>query len=265
MIGETPAVVIALFFALLFVLERAAPLRRATRPLFGRLLVNAAVGALAFVTATLVVRPAALGVLERTTGTPIGLLHLVPMPAPLQFVVAVLLLDVTFYWWHVTTHRVPWIWRFHRVHHIDPDLDVSTAFRFHVGELVMSVAFRVVQVAAIGPSLAMFAAYELIFQAATIFHHSNIGMPERIDRLLNRVVVTPRMHGIHHSQVPEETNSNYSVVFSWWDRLHGSRSPALPQSQLRIGVAEFTRPEDNRLSNVLALPFRHNRARGALP
>ena len=259
------AITIAVLVVVVFLLERAAPLRRATRPLAHRLLVNAVVGVLAFVTAAVVVRPAALGVLERTTGTPIGLLHLVPMPRALQFVVAALLLDVTFYWWHVATHRVPWIWRFHRVHHIDPDLDVSTAFRFHFGELVLSVAFRVAQVAVIGPSLAMFAAYELLFQAATIFHHSNLGMPERLDRLLNTVVVTPRMHGIHHSQVPDETNSNYSVVFSWWDRLHGSRSPGLPQSQLAIGVAEFTRPEDNRLSNVLALPFRANRPPGALP
>ena len=252
------AITIAILVVALFLLERAAPLRRATRPLPGRLLVNAVIGALAFITATAVVRPAALAVLQRTTGTPIGLLHLVPMPTALQFAVAVLLLDLTFYWWHVATHRVPWIWRFHRVHHIDPDLDVSTAFRFHFGELAISAAFRVVQVAAIGPSLAMFAAYELLFQAATIFHHSNLGMPERIDRLLNAIIVTPRMHGIHHSQVPDETNSNYSVVFSWWDRLHGSRSPALPGSEVVIGVAEFARPGDNRLAKVLALPFRSN-------
>ena len=242
--------------AALFLIERAAPLRRETRPLFGRLLVNAVIGILAFAAAILIVRPAAIAVLRLTEGTPIGLLHLAPMPTAVQFVVAVLLLDVTFYWWHLATHRVTWLWRFHRVHHLDPDLDVSTAFRFHFGEIALSAAFRVVQVAVIGPSLAMFAAYELIFQAATIFHHSNVGLPARLDRLLNRVVVTPRMHGVHHSQVPDETNSNYSVVFSWWDRMHGSRSPDLPQSQLVIGVAEFSRPEDNSLANVLALPFR---------
>lgn len=256
MIDISIAVTIALFAAALFAIERFAPLRLARRPLLGRLFVNAAVGILGFAAAMLLVRPAALAVLERTEDTSFGLLHLAPMPTALQFVAAILLMDVTFYWWHVATHRVPWLWRFHRVHHIDPDLDVSTAFRFHFGEIAMSAAFRVAQVAVIGPSLAMFATYELIFQAATIFHHSNAGLPGWIDRLLNRVVVTPRMHGVHHSQVPDETNSNYSVVFSWWDRMHGSRSPDLPQSQLVIGVVEFTRPEDNALANVLLLPFR---------
>jgi sterol desaturase/sphingolipid hydroxylase (fatty acid hydroxylase superfamily) len=250
------ALTIALVAAVLFAIERAVPLRRETRPLAGRLAVNAAVGVLAFVAAVLVVRPAAIGVLQRTEGTPLGLLHVVPLPAPLQLAAAVLLMDVSFYWWHVATHRVPWLWRFHRVHHVDPDLDVSTAFRFHFGEVAVSAVFRVVQVAVIGPSLATFAAYELLFQAATVFHHSNVRLPERVDRLINRVLVTPRMHGTHHSQVPEETNSNYSVVFSWWDRMHGSRRPDVPPAQLEIGVAEFTRPRDNTLANVLLLPFR---------
>ena len=250
------AVTIALLVAALCVIERAAPLRRATSPLSRRLLVNVVIGVLAFAAATVIVRPAALAVLARTAATPFGLLHLVPLPLPLQFVVAVLLMDLTFYWWHVATHRVPWLWRFHVVHHIDPDLDVSTAFRFHAGEIALSAVFRVVQVAAIGPSLAMFAAYELLFQAATVFHHSNVGMPARMDRALNVLIVTPRMHGIHHSQVPAETNSNYSVIFSWWDRLHRSRSRERPQSELAIGVAEYTRPEDNSPGNALLLPFR---------
>lgn len=241
---------------MLFVLERAVPLRPETQPLVRRLIVNVAIGALAFAPAALIVRPAAVAVLQRTEGTPIGLLHLIRLPAPLQLALAVLLLDLTFYWWHVATHRVPWLWRFHRVHHIDPDMDVSTAFRFHVGEVALSTVFRVAQVAVIGPSLAMFAAYELLFQAGTVFHHSNVRLPERVDRFLNRVVVTPRMHGTHHSQVPDETNSNYSVVFSWWDRLHGSRSPDVPPEALEIGVAGFMRPEDNRLLSVLSLPFR---------
>jgi sterol desaturase/sphingolipid hydroxylase (fatty acid hydroxylase superfamily) len=247
---------VALFFVVLFLAERAVPLRPETRPLAARLAINAAIGVLAFIAAVFLVRPAALAVLDLTSSSGIGLLHLIAMPVPLQFVVAILLFDLTFYWWHVATHRVGWIWRFHRVHHIDPDLDASTAFRFHAGEIAISTVFRVVQVAVIGPSLAMFAAYEVIFQAATIFHHSNVRLPERLERVINAVVVTPRMHGTHHSQVPEETNSNFSVVFSWWDRLHRSRRPYVPSSELAIGVAEFNRPEDNGLGRVLALPFR---------
>jgi hypothetical protein len=105
----------------------------------------------------------------------------------------------------------------------------------------------------------MFAAYELVFQANTLFHHSNVRLPIRVERLLNRVLVTPRMHGIHHSQVREEADSNYSVVFPWWDRLHRTLGLDIPQVDVVVGVPAYSRPEDNTLSNTLLLPFRHQR------
>ena len=148
---------------------------------------------------------------------PFCLIHVVPLPAAGQFIVAFLLMDLSFYWWNVLNHRIPFLWRFHNVHHIDPDLDVSTGFRFHFGEVAMSAVFRVVQVALIGISAPAFATYELVFQANTLFHHSNVRLPIRFERLLNKVLVTPRMHGIHHSQVQGETNSNY-----WWFPVVGS-------------------------------------------
>jgi sterol desaturase/sphingolipid hydroxylase (fatty acid hydroxylase superfamily) len=168
-------------------------------------------------------------------------------------------MDLTFYWWHVANHRVPFLWRFHNVHHIDPDLDVSTAFRFHFGEVALSAAFRVAQVSAIGLSGWMFAVYELVFQVNTAFHHSNVRLPIQLERLLNLVIVTPRMHGIHHSQVRDETNSNYSVVFSWWDRLHRTLGLNIPQSAIVIGVPAYSHPADNRLWNALLLPFQRQR------
>lgn len=253
------AVTVAFIFALLFMFEHAVPLRRASRPLLGRLLVNAAVSALAFAVAALVVRPAALSMLELTFERRFGAVHLVPMPMAAQLVIGLLLMDLTFYWWHVANHRIPFLWRFHNVHHIDPDLDVSTAFRFHFGEVALSAVFRVVQVSAIGLSAWMFAAYELMFQANTAFHHSNVRLPIRLERLLNLVIVTPRMHGIHHSQVRNETNSNYSVVFSWWDRLHRTLGLNVPQSAIVIGVPAYSDPADNSLSNDLLLPFRAQR------
>jgi sterol desaturase/sphingolipid hydroxylase (fatty acid hydroxylase superfamily) len=105
----------------------------------------------------------------------------------------------------------------------------------------------------------MFVAYELAFQANTLFHHSNVRLPIGIERLLNVVLVTPRMHGIHHSQVGEETNSNYSVVFSWWDRLHRTAGLNVPQSAIAIGVPGYSVPEDNGLRSALLLPFRRQR------
>jgi sterol desaturase/sphingolipid hydroxylase (fatty acid hydroxylase superfamily) len=252
-------IVIVLMLATLFVAERFLPLRLSTRPILGRLFVNLAISALAFAAAMLLVRPTALSVLDWASERPFGLVHVVPMPVAVQFITAFLLMDLTFYWWHVANHRIPFLWRFHNVHHIDPDLDVSTAFRFHFGEVALSTLFRIVQVSVIGLSMWMFAAYEIVFQANTLFHHSNLRLPIGIERLLNLVIVTPRMHGIHHSQVRDETESNFSVVFPWWDRLHKTLGLNIPQAEIAIGVPGYAQEGDNSFTNALLLPFRHQR------
>lgn len=136
---------------------------------------------------------------------------------------------------------------------------MSTAFRFHFGEVLLSTLFRVVQVGLVGVSLGTFAAYELAFQANTFFHHSNVRLPIRLERLLNTILVTPRMHGIHHSQVRSEANSNFGVVLCWWDKLHRTLGLHIPQSRIEIGVAGYSSPHDNRLWHTLTLPFRKQR------
>ena len=243
----------------LFVLERFAPLRRRVASLGARLAINLAISALAFLAAGALVRPSAGWTLEWSGNQPFGLLHLIALPRPAQFALGFLLMDLSFYYWHLVNHRIPFLWRFHNVHHIDPDLDVTTAFRFHFGEVAMSVVFRVLQVALIGLPAVAFAAYELVFQANTVFHHSNVRLPVSVERLLNRLLVTPRMHGIHHSQVKRETNSNYGVVFPWWDWLHRTIGLNVPQADITVGVPGYSRPEDNRLWNALMMPFRKQR------
>ena len=244
-------VVVAGLFGLFFVVERFVPLRATKSELLARLIVNLCFSALAFGVAAAIVRPAAQSAMRWAGLQPFGLIHIVPLPAAAQFMVAFLLMDLSFYWWHVLNHRIPVLWRFHNVHHIDPDLDVSTGFRFHFGEVAMSAVFRVVQVALIGISAPAFATYELVFQANTLFHHSNVRLPIRFERLLNKVLVTPRMHGIHHSQVQGETNSNYSVVFPWWDRFHRTLGLNVPQSEIVIGVPGYSTHEDRKLVNGL--------------
>ena len=246
-------------FCLLFLLERRLPLRPQTRSLAGRVVLNLIISALALGVAALVVRPAMLKALHWSGAKPFGLVHTVHWPPALEFLISFLWMDLTFYWWHVANHRIQFLWRFHNVHHIDPDLDVSTGFRFHFGEVAMSAAFRAAQVAAIGISAPAFAAYELVFQGNTLFHHSNVRLPIRLERLLNRVLVTPRMHGIHHSQIRSETNSNYGVVFPWWDRLHRTLGLNVPQAAIKIGVPGYARPEDNRVVNTLLMPFQRQR------
>jgi sterol desaturase/sphingolipid hydroxylase (fatty acid hydroxylase superfamily) len=255
----TVTAVLILLFATLFVVERFLPLRRMNRPLIGRLLVNVAFSVLAFGVAGLLVRPVALSVLAWASERPFGLIHLTPMSVTVQFLIAFLLMDLTFYWWHVANHRIPYLWRFHNVHHIDPDLDISTAFRFHAGEVALSTAFRIVQVSVIGLSAWMFAVYEIVFQANTLFHHSNVRLPIRVERVLNVLIVTPRMHGIHHSQVRDETNSNYSVVFSWWDRLHWTLGLNIPQAEIEIGIPGYADAADNSFASAFLLPFRPQR------
>ena len=161
------------------------------------------------------------------------------MPAPAAFVAGFLLLDLSFYYWHRLNHRWAPLWRFHNVHHVDPDLDVSTALRFHFGEVLLSAAFRAAQVLLIGPAVSAYLAYELVFQANTLFHHSNVRLPLRVERALSWVLVSPRMHGIHHSDVRAETDSNYSVVFPWWDRLHATLVLGVPQRAITVGRARL--------------------------
>jgi sterol desaturase/sphingolipid hydroxylase (fatty acid hydroxylase superfamily) len=247
------------FAGLLFLLERVFPLRRAKAPLLGRLVVNLTYAAVAFVTVALTVRPAAEATLGWTGRASFGLLHLSAIPEAARPFLAFVLMDLSFYWWHRANHRIPLLWRFHNVHHLDPDLDVSTAFRFHFGELVFSSAFRVAQIGLIAPSPWAYTAYELVFQAGTLFHHGNVRLPIRVERLVNRVLVTPRMHGIHHSQVMTETNSNYATVFPWWDRLHRTLRLNVPQAEIEIGIPAYAGAQDNRLRSTLAIPFRKQR------
>lgn len=250
----TVLVVLGVFVAL-FVVEKLFPLRESRAGLLARLVVNGCISVLAFAVAASLVKPAALHALEWTSQRPFGLLHLIEMPPWAQVAVGFLLLDLSFYYWHVLNHRVPLLWRFHNVHHIDPALDVSTAFRFHFGEVLFSVVFRVVQVSAIGMSFTTFAAYEIVFQANTLFHHSNLRLPIRLERWLNKLIVTPRMHGIHHSEVRRETNSNYGVVFPWWDKLHRTLGLNIPQSEIEIGIPGYSLPADNTAWRALKLPF----------
>jgi sterol desaturase/sphingolipid hydroxylase (fatty acid hydroxylase superfamily) len=244
---------------LLFTIERLYPLRKDMRSLLGRLTVNIAISALAFVAAVALVQPAVQWALRWSADKPFGLIHLVVLPVWAEFALSFLLMDLGFYYWHVANHRVPFLWRFHNVHHIDPDLDVSTAFRFHFGEIAFSAMFSVVQASLIGISPWAFAVYHLVFQTEVLFHHSNWRLPIGLERLLSYVVVTPRMHGIHHSQVERENKSNFGTVFTWWDRLHRTLGLNIPQEAIVVGIPGYSRAEDNTTGNALLMPFRKQR------
>jgi len=258
-------VVFVALFGWLFRREAAQPLRGRMQPRAGRLRINAAVGFTAALTFRLTVLPVACGVAARARSAGRGLLPRLTTHPLVGAAVGILMLDYTTYLWHRLNHVVPRLWRFHRVHHTDLDLDVTTSTRFHPGELLLSVVYRSAQVRLIGVGPAVVLTYEAVSQAATAFHHSNWRLPLRLERVLARVVVTPRMHGIHHSMIERETSSNWSVIFSWWDRAHGTLRLDVPQEHLTIGVPAFRDPTELTFGRLIAMPFGRQRPTWRLP
>ncbi len=192
-----------------------------------------------------------------------GLLYWMGLPAWARLAAAVLLFDAWMYWWHRLNHRIPLLWRFHRTHHSDPKMDVTTANRFHIGEIAISSVLRVPVIALLGPQLWELALYELVMFTVVQFHHANIALPARLDRAARLLIVTPFMHKVHHSRWQPETDSNYSSLFSFWDRLFGSFRMRENPHTLRLGLDEFSRPEDHTLTGLLATPLKRvQRAKG---
>jgi sterol desaturase/sphingolipid hydroxylase (fatty acid hydroxylase superfamily) len=243
--------------AVLVATEVTHPLRRRQRePKLRHMRRNATVGALSLATVQLCEQPIVLPLARYVERRRWGLLPRLPVPDAVKPVLALVALDYTLYLWHVIVHRLPALWRFHRVHHADLDLDASTAIRFHVGELIASVPWRAAQVALIGVDARTLQTWQTLTLMSVLFHHSNARLPERVERLLALVLVTPRMHGIHHSTKADEMDSNWSSGLSLWDRLHGTFRLDVPQDAIEIGVAEVNGLDDVTLPRLLAAPFR---------
>jgi sterol desaturase/sphingolipid hydroxylase (fatty acid hydroxylase superfamily) len=242
----------------LFVAERRRPLRRQKEPGAARVGRNLAIGLLAGATTAASEFPVVAPVQALAERRRLGLLRFIPMPRGLRLVLGFLLLDYTLYLWHRANHQVPLLWRFHAVHHVDLDLDSTTGLRFHFGELAMAAGFRAAQVLLLGVDRDTLRLWQQMLVLSVVFHHSNLELPADLERRLNAIVVTPRMHGIHHSTRPEETDSNYSSLLSCWDRIHRSMRRDVPQESVTIGVPGFSRPEDVTLQRSLTLPFRED-------
>jgi sterol desaturase/sphingolipid hydroxylase (fatty acid hydroxylase superfamily) len=235
--------------------ERIAPLRRTVEPKLRRVARNLSVGGVSLAIMTLLQAPLLRPVASWIVRDRIGLLQAVRWPRWIETVVAIVLLDYTLWWWHWASHRVPFFWRFHLVHHIDRDLDTSTALRFHVGELALSIPVRAAQMVIIGVSPEALWLWQTILFGSILFHHANVRLPLRVERVLVRLIVTPRMHGIHHSDRLNETNSNWSSLLSWWDYLHRTILLSVPQPEITIGVPAYAKASDVTIGKMLLLPF----------
>lgn len=245
--------------------ERRWPLRRQGQPGGRRLARNVAVAASGGVALRLIEQPIIEPLARRVERERLGLLQRVPLPRAARITAAVLALDYTLFVWHYLNHRVPLLWRFHLPHHVDLDMDASTALRFHAGELTLSVAWRAAQVRGLGIGPRELSIWQTLTVASILFHHSNLRLPRRIEAVLARLIVTPRLHGIHHSRRIEELNSNWSSGVTLWDWLHGTLRLDLQREAVDVGVEPYRAPEEVTLREVLALPFRRDaRMRRAL-
>jgi sterol desaturase/sphingolipid hydroxylase (fatty acid hydroxylase superfamily) len=250
----------AAVFLLTAIAETALPLRRRVEPRLRRTVRNLSTGALSLAVVTLLQAPLLTPVAAWCERHGVGLLRLVHLPRAIETILAILLLDYTLWHWHRINHRVPFFWRFHVVHHVDRDMDASTGVRFHFGEMALSVGWRVLQVAAIGPSALGLWLYQVLLASSVLFHHSNTRLPVRLERALVRFIVTPRMHGIHHSDWRNETDSNWSSLLSVWDVLHSTLRLNVPQSEVVVGVPAYRDPSDVTLPRILLMPFRPQRS-----
>ena len=249
-----PLVIGGMFAALVW-LERRRPLRRETEAKLVRNVRNLAVAATSALAIQLAEAPVVMPLAKAVHRRRWGLLKRRGFPRWLENVLAVVMLDYTLYVWHVLTHRVPLLWRFHKVHHVDRDLDASTALRFHFAEMMISVPFRALQVLAIGVSPKALRFWQQATLVEILFHHSNVRLPCRIERWLSKLVMTPRLHGIHHSTAPDEMNSNWSSGLTVWDWLHGTLQTDVPQQQIKIGVLGYDDPDQVRLTKIMKMPF----------
>lgn len=249
----------ATIFLILLLLQWRFPLRQQHFSKLRRLMRNLLFSAPGFALARISLVPIPLMTALWAAHHRFGLLNLLPIPHWLAVIIGVLLMDYAYWWWHVGLHLIPALWRFHNVHHCDLDMDVSTATRFHLGEVIFSVPFRVLTVVALGIDFWALVVFELLFESANLFEHSNWRLPIALERILNCLFVTPRMHGIHHSIVQRETNSNWGTVFCWWDQLHRTLRRDIPQDAITIGVASYRDEKELTVGQLFVLPFRAQR------
>ncbi len=187
-----------------------------------------------------------------------GLFYHVALPYWLEVTLAVLLLDLTIYLQHLLMHRVPLLWRLHRVHHADLDIDLTTGSRFHTIEIIVSMLIKWCVISLLGPALLAALIFEVLLNGMAVFNHANVCLPAGIDRWIRKLLVTPDMHRVHHSILLPETNSNYGFNLSTWDRIFGTYigQPAKGHDGMSIGIPRFRDAcQVDRIPGMLALPF----------
>lgn len=245
-------------FGVMATWELLAPRRPLTVRKSPRWFSNLALVALNVILVRVVLPLTALGTAVVTTEHGWGLLNQWTATAWIRFVIAVAALDFVIYLQHVLFHAVPVLWRLHMVHHADLDFDVTTGLRFHTIEILISTLLKIGVVFALGPPVLAVLTFEVLLNATSMFNHSNVRLPLRLDRVIRLFVVTPDMHRVHHSVDRQEANTNFGFNLPWWDFLLGTyrAQPAAGHDRMQIGVSHVRQEQKvDRLPGMLTLPF----------
>ena len=244
-------------FGLLALTEWLRPRRKLTVSKANRWFTNIAIVVIDSVVVRLIFPAAAVGVALWAQSNGYGLFNLIDAPFWLAGLVSIVLLDFAVWFSHLLSHKVPMFWRFHRMHHSDRDIDVSTAIRFHPIEIVLSMIYKVAWVVALGAPAWSVIMFEIILNGVAMFNHSNTKLPLWLDKIARMVIVTPDMHRVHHSSIQRETDSNYGFNFPFWDKMFGTyiAQPELGHDGMEIGLAEWQDERPTKLGWALSVPF----------
>jgi sterol desaturase/sphingolipid hydroxylase (fatty acid hydroxylase superfamily) len=257
--------VFALVLAVMLLWEAVAPRRARAAPRRRRWPGNLGMVLIGGLAVRIVFPVTAVAWAATIEGRGIGVLPAVGIPAWAAVPAAVVLLDLIIWAQHVVFHRVPVLWRLHRMHHADTDLDVTSGTRFHPLEILLSMAIKFAAIAALGAPTVAVLIFEILLNGCAMFNHANAAIPARAEAWLRHLLVTPDMHRIHHSWRRDETDSNFGFCLPWWDRLFGTYRavPADGQTGMTIGLAEFRDPPEARLDRMLTQPFRASASQAA--
>ena len=261
LLDAEPTIRLAVFLGVLVAMmmwEIAAPRRRQEVPRVLRWSNNLALVIVDTAILRLVFPMLAVGLAVMAQAGGWGLFNVLDWPGWVTVVLSVLVLDLAIYLQHVMFHAVPALWRLHRMHHADTEIDATTGLRFHPVEIVLSMAIKLAVVAALGAPPVAVLIFEVLLNATALFNHANINLPRRVDRVLRLVMVTPDMHRVHHSVIPAETNSNFGFNLPWWDRLLGTyrAQPVKGHLGMTIGLERFRDRRELWLDRMLLQPLR---------
>lgn len=242
---------------LMMLWEVATPRRRLGSPRLQRWPTNLGLSVINTIATRLFIPLLVTGAALYAQAQSIGLLNSLPVPLWLSYIISLLALDLLIYAQHVLFHRLPILWCIHRMHHADTDLDVTSGVRFHPFEILLSAFIKMGAVIVLGAPAGAVILFEIVLNAMAMFNHANIALPERVDLLLRRVIVTPDMHRVHHSVIPAEHHRNFGFNLSIWDKIFGTyqAQPRQGHIGMKLGLAEFPAPVPSRIIWNLLLPF----------